>query len=79
MNVVSHQSYLPDLAPCNFSLYPQLKIKLEGRHFDINEVNEAELQAVLNILKEYDFQDEFKKMAEVLGMMRKREWRLCQG
>jgi hypothetical protein len=31
-----------------FSLFPQLKIKLKGRHFDTIEVTEAELQGVLN-------------------------------
>jgi hypothetical protein len=37
-----------------------VKIKLKGRHFDIIEVIEAEWQAVLNTLKEHDFQDEFQ-------------------
>jgi hypothetical protein len=37
-----------------------LKIKLEGSHFDTTEVFEAESQAVLNSLTEYDFQDAFK-------------------
>jgi hypothetical protein len=32
------------------SLFPRLKIKLEGRHFDTAEVIEAELQAVLKNL-----------------------------
>jgi hypothetical protein len=38
-----------------------LKIKLKVRHFDTNEVIETELQAVLNTLTEYDFQDALKK------------------
>jgi hypothetical protein len=42
-------------------LFPRLKIKLKGRHFDTTEVMEAESQAVLNILTEHDFQDAFKK------------------
>jgi hypothetical protein len=49
MTVVPHPSY--------FSLFPRLKIKLKGRHFDTVEVIEAESQAVLNTLTEYDFQD----------------------
>jgi hypothetical protein len=42
-------------------LFPRLKIKLKGRHFDTTEVIEAESQAVLNTLAEHDFQDAFKK------------------
>jgi hypothetical protein len=61
MTVVPHPSYLPDLAPCNFSLFPQLKIKLKGRRFDITEVIEAEMEVVLNTLTEHDFQDAFKE------------------
>jgi hypothetical protein len=41
-------------------LFPQLKIKLEGRHFDIIEVIEAETHAVLNTHTEHDFQDALK-------------------
>jgi hypothetical protein len=38
------------LVPCDFSLCPQLKIKLKGCRFDTTEVIEAELPAVLNTL-----------------------------
>jgi hypothetical protein len=34
--------------PPDFSLFPLLKIKLKGRHFDTTEVIEAESQVVLN-------------------------------
>jgi hypothetical protein len=60
---------LLDFAPCYPSLFPQLKIKLKTHHFDTNKVIEAEFEAVLNIFREYDFQDAFKKMAETLGMV----------
>jgi hypothetical protein len=54
------------LAPCDISLVPRLKIKLKGRHFDIKEELEEEAQAVLNTLREHDFQNAFKKMAEAM-------------
>jgi hypothetical protein len=38
-----------------------MKIKLKDRHFDTNEVMEAEPQAVLNTLTEHGFQDAFRK------------------
>jgi hypothetical protein len=41
-------------------MFPQLKIKLKGCHFDTTEAIEAESQAVLNALTEHDFQDAFK-------------------
>jgi hypothetical protein len=43
----------------HFSLFPRLKIRLKGRHFDTNEVIEANLRAVLNTLTEHDFQNAF--------------------
>jgi hypothetical protein len=43
-----------------FSLFPRLKIKLKGRHFDTTEVIEAESQAELNNLTEHDFQNALK-------------------
>jgi histone-lysine N-methyltransferase SETMAR len=61
MTVVPHKPYSPDLVPCDFSLFPRLKIKLKGCCFDTTEVIEAESQAVLNTLTEQDFQDAFKK------------------
>jgi hypothetical protein len=48
------------LQPTLLSLSAQLKIKLKGRHFDANEVIEAESQAMLNTLTEHDFQDAFE-------------------
>jgi hypothetical protein len=32
---------LPDLAPCDFSLFSWLKIELKGCHFDTLEVKDA--------------------------------------
>jgi hypothetical protein len=31
--VLPHPPYSPDLAPCDFSLFPKLKSKLKGHHF----------------------------------------------
>jgi hypothetical protein len=61
MTVIPHLPY--------FSLFPQLKIRLKGRHFDITEVIEAELQVVLNALTGHDFQDAFKKWQKL--------WKWC--
>jgi hypothetical protein len=64
MTVVRHPPY--------FSLFLCLKIKLKGRQFDTIEVIEAESQAVLSTLTEYDFQDAFKKWQKRLGTVHTR-------
>jgi hypothetical protein len=60
-------------------LFPQLKIKLKGHHFDTIVMIEAKSQAVLNTLEEHDFQDAFKKIAEALGTVHTHERGLLQG
>jgi hypothetical protein len=42
-------------------------MKLRGRYFDTIEVVEVESLAVLNTLREHDFQDEFKKNCRRAG------------
>jgi hypothetical protein len=59
----------PDLAPCGFSLFARLKIKLRGPQFVTVEVIEAKSQSVLITLIKHDFQDAFKKMTDPLGMV----------
>jgi hypothetical protein len=34
MVIVPNPPYLPDLAPCDFALFPKLKVKLKGQHFE---------------------------------------------
>jgi hypothetical protein len=45
--------------PTFLYLFPRLKIKLKGSHFDTTEVIGAESQGMLNSLIERDFQDAF--------------------
>jgi len=35
--VLPHPPYIPDLAPCDFYLFPKLKSKLKGHHFGTME------------------------------------------
>jgi hypothetical protein len=53
--------------PPYISLFPWLKIKVKGCHFDTIEVIEAELQVMLNTLTEDDFQDTFEKIDSRTG------------
>jgi hypothetical protein len=48
MAVIPHPPYSPDLAPCDFFLFPKMKLKLKGRRFDTTEEMQAESQRVLD-------------------------------
>jgi transposase len=51
MFIVSHPPYSPDLAPCDFALFPKLKMKLKGRRFETVSDIQRESQAVLDSIK----------------------------
>jgi len=57
--VIPHPPYFPDLAPCDFFLFPKMKLKLKGRRFDTIEKIQAETQKVLDTVTEKDFQEAF--------------------
>ncbi|PNF42588.1 hypothetical protein B7P43_G03094, partial [Cryptotermes secundus] len=59
--IVPHPPYSPDLAPCDFFLFPKMKIKLKGRRFDTAEEIQAETHTVLDTLTKKDFQDAFEE------------------
>jgi zona occludens toxin (predicted ATPase) len=61
MALVPHPSYSPDLAPCDFFLFPKMKSKLKVRRFDTVEDVQAE--------NKKDFQDAFQK--------RQKRWDRC--
>jgi hypothetical protein len=60
MAVIPHPLYSPDLALCDFFLFPEMKLKLKGRRFTTIEI-QAESQRVLDTLTEEDFQEAFQK------------------
>jgi hypothetical protein len=62
----SQPTVLPDLAPCDFFLFPKTKLKLKGRRFDTTEKIQAKSQRVLEALTEKDFQGVLK-MEEMVG------------
>jgi hypothetical protein len=43
--VIPHPPYSLDLAPCDFLLFPKMKLKLKGRRFDTIEEIQAESQS----------------------------------
>jgi hypothetical protein len=64
MFIVSQPPYLPDLAPCDFALFPKLKMKLKGRRFEAGSDIQRESQAALNSIKENDFHGAFEEWKE---------------
>jgi hypothetical protein len=52
MALIPHPSYYLDLAPCDFFLFPKMKLKLKGRRFDTTEEIQAETQRMLDTLTE---------------------------
>jgi hypothetical protein len=61
MAVIRHLPYSPDFAPCDFFLFPKMKLKLKGRRFDTIEEIQTESQRMLDTLIEKDFQEAFQK------------------
>nr|CAH7754411.1 unnamed protein product [Callosobruchus chinensis] len=60
MTPIVHPPYLPDLAPCDFFLFPRLKKDMKGKRFaSVEEVKQKSLEGLKNIPK-----SEFKKRFE---------------
>lgn len=60
--IAPHPPYSPDLAPCDFFLFPKLKMSLKGRRFHTVEEIEVESQTVLNTVQERDFRTAFQAL-----------------
>ena len=60
IKTVPHRPYNPDLAPCDFCLFP----KLRGCHYEtIEEMKEAVMK-VIDTLTQEDFHGGFQKLLE---------------
>jgi len=61
VTTVPHPAYSPDLAPCDFYVFPKMKLWLKGRRFTSNEEVQAESQQILNTITPADFNEYFQK------------------
>ena len=52
--------YSPDLAPCDFFLFPKLKLRMKGRRLDTIEEIQEESQQVLDTVPKRVFQECFQ-------------------
>jgi hypothetical protein len=69
MVIVPHLPYSPDLAPCDFALFPKLKMKLKGRRFETVSDIQRESQAALDSIMENDLHGAFEASEKL--------WDLC--
>ena len=60
INTVSQPPYSPDLAPCDFCLFP----KLRGCRYERIEVMEEAVTKVIDTLTQEDFHGAFEKLLE---------------
>ena len=64
MKTVPHLPYSPDLAPCDFCLFPKLKENFRGYRYEtIEEMKEA-VTKVIDTLTQEDFYGAFQKLLE---------------
>jgi len=61
MTTVPHPAYSLDLAPCDFYVFPKIKLWLKGQRFVSIEEIQAESQQVLNMLMPADLSECFQK------------------
>ncbi|KAG5337990.1 MOS1T transposase, partial [Acromyrmex heyeri] len=67
--VTEHPPYSPDLAPCDFFLFPKCKMVLRGRHLGDVEAIKTETTRQLKSLTTEDFQRSYQQW--------KRRWQKC--
>jgi hypothetical protein len=60
MVIIPHPPYSPDLAPCDFALFPKLKKKLKGRRYETVSDIQRESQAFLDSINKNDFHGAFE-------------------
>ena len=59
--ILDHPPYSPDLAPCDFYLFPKVKSALKGTRFESVEAVKEKAARVLKELKEQNFQHCFEQ------------------
>jgi len=62
--VCPHSPYSPDLAPCDFWLFPKVKMTMKGKCFESFQDIKAATTAQLETLTKEDFQNCFRKWQE---------------
>ena len=64
IKTVPHPPYSPDLAPCDFCLFPKLKEKLRGCRYETTEEIKEAVTKVIDTLTQEDFHGALQKLLE---------------
>ena len=64
IKTVPQPPYSPDLARCDFWLFPKLKEKLSGCRYETNEEMKEAVTKVIDTLTQEDFHGAFQKLLE---------------
>jgi histone-lysine N-methyltransferase SETMAR len=59
---LNHLSYLPDLSPSDYFLFPKVKMQLKGARFDTIEGIQKTVTDQLNKISAEDFSNAMKKL-----------------
>ena len=62
IKTVPQSPYSPDLAPCDFWLFPKLKEKLRGYRYETIEEMKETVTKVIDTLTKKDFPEAFQKL-----------------
>ena len=57
LHILPHPPYSPDLAQCDFWLFPRIKKHLKGRNFSCNSEVEEALRNIISDIEENEFKD----------------------
>ena len=60
IKTVPHRPYSPDLAPCEFWLFPKLKENVRGCRYETSEEMKEALTKVIDTLTQEDFYGAFQ-------------------
>ena len=66
LDLLPHPPYSPDLAPCDFWLFPKLKIYLQGREFESKQTLGSALYHFFKFIPEEEYRNAFIKWVERL-------------
>ena len=64
IKTIPRPPYSPDLAPCDFWLFPKLKEKLRGCCYEIIEKMKEAVMKVIDMLTQEEFYGAFQKLLE---------------
>ena len=64
IKTVPRRPYSPDLAPCDFWLFPKIKEKLRGCRYETIEEVKKTVTKVIDTLTQEDFHGAFQKLLE---------------